>query len=273
MKYLFFDIDGTLLSHEKGVIKSTVKALKMAKENGHKIFICTGRALSEISEKMYTFDFDGVICASGGYVKIGDEVIYNKIMPDHLVENMMYFMDKLDMPYVLEGTEKTYTHPNILDRFIAQKEKYIELRDKYKYENAAYYFHTPRTTLLEDYLENKTPISKATIYGETKEDLIELKKYIDNDFDLINYGTAGELIAKDVNKFTGIQLVIKNLGGNIRDTYAFGDSLNDYEMVRGCQVGVAMGNASDVLKGVADYITTTTEDDGIFNALKHFELI
>ena len=54
---------------------------------------------------------------------------------------------------------------------------------------------------------------------------------------------------------------------------AFGDGGNDIEMLRYAGIGVAMGNADDAVKAAADYVTTSVDDDGIMNALKHFGLI
>ena len=62
-------------------------------------------------------------------------------------------------------------------------------------------------------------------------------------------------------------------GLNPQQTMAFGDGGNDSSMVRGAGIGVAMGNAIDELKEIADYVTTSVDDDGIRNALRHFGLI
>jgi hydroxymethylpyrimidine pyrophosphatase-like HAD family hydrolase len=59
----------------------------------------------------------------------------------------------------------------------------------------------------------------------------------------------------------------------MEESMAFGDGGNDVSLIREVALGVAMGNACDALKEVADYITTSVDDDGILNALEHFELI
>lgn len=271
--YLFFDIDGTLLSHTEGVSKSTIQAVKRAKENGHKVFICTGRSYSEVPKIIDKLEFDGVIAAAGGFVKVGDEIIFNKIMPDHLVDNIMYNMEKLDLPYVLEGVDDSYAGDLVRSNLAKDHEKLKLLHEESKYEHSAYSYRIPEMDSLENYLENRTDISKATVYSDNKEQLLELKKFIDKDFDLINYGTIAEVIAKGLNKWTGIQEVLKHDKVDERHTFAIGDSLNDYDMVHYANIGVAMGNASDVLKEVADYVTDSVENQGIEKALEHFNLI
>lgn len=274
MKYLFFDIDGTLLSHSEGISQSTIEALNLAKEKGHKIFICTGRSYAEIPKKIYEIaDFDGVIAAAGGYIKYEGEVIFNKLMPEHLIDNMVYFFNKLDLSYVLEGVDKIYSHKDGIYRWDKIEKELKEILDETNYEHAAYYYRLPKMLEVEEYFKDRREISKSTVYAKDESQLIELAKYIDNDFNFINYGVAAEVVAKGINKFTGIQEVLKYANADIKDTYSFGDSLNDYDMIENANTGVAMGNASEEVKAIADYVTTSVENDGIMNALKHFELI
>ena len=114
MKYLFFDIDGTLLSHTRGISPKTIEGLRLLKENGHKIFICTGRSYAEIPELIYQFNFDGIIAAAGEYVRVGDKILHNYLMPEHLIDNIIYHIDQMNIPYVLEGTEASYSHKEAL---------------------------------------------------------------------------------------------------------------------------------------------------------------
>ena len=71
----------------------------------------------------------------------------------------------------------------------------------------------------------------------------------------------------------GIQEYLDRLGISVRETMAFGDGHNDIEMLRFAGIGVAMGNASDEVKGAADYVTDSVDEDGIALALQHFGLI
>lgn len=62
-------------------------------------------------------------------------------------------------------------------------------------------------------------------------------------------------------------------GLSLDEAMAFGDGGNDVPMVRDAALGVAMGNACDELKQVADYVTLSVDEDGIAVALEHFGLI
>ena len=75
------------------------------------------------------------------------------------------------------------------------------------------------------------------------------------------------------DKANGIRAIADRLGIDISETMAFGDGGNDESMLRAAGVGVAMGNALDSVKAHADYVTTDVDNDGVWNALKHFGII
>jgi len=83
----------------------------------------------------------------------------------------------------------------------------------------------------------------------------------------------GDFTQKHVTKASAVAVLLERLGLNQEDTFAFGDSFNDIEMLQYCQTGIAMGNAAEELKAVADHVTNAVTEDGIFNAFKHFGLI
>ena len=84
---------------------------------------------------------------------------------------------------------------------------------------------------------------------------------------------SSECFDAGVNKGKTIKSLCELLGISLDECMGFGDSDNDIEMIRMCGIGVAMGNATDEVKAASDYVTTHINDDGIWNALKHFELI
>ena len=77
----------------------------------------------------------------------------------------------------------------------------------------------------------------------------------------------------DVNKGIAIRELISRVGGDMNDTIAIGDSGNDFNMIKTAHIGVAMGNATDRIKSIADMITDDIDNDGIYTAFKRLELI
>ena len=74
-------------------------------------------------------------------------------------------------------------------------------------------------------------------------------------------------------KILGIKAYLESVGVDVSETMAFGDGENDADMLRFAGIGVAMGNAVDVTKASADYVTDHIDNDGVAKALKHFGLI
>ena len=78
---------------------------------------------------------------------------------------------------------------------------------------------------------------------------------------------------KDISKMRGIERMADRDNLDLSKTMAFGDGGNDISMLKGCKIGVAMGDAKENVREAADYYTTSADNHGIWNALKHFEII
>ena len=87
------------------------------------------------------------------------------------------------------------------------------------------------------------------------------------------YPAFCDLTSAKADKANGISAIAEHMGIDISETMAFGDGGNDLTMLRAAGIGVAMGNALDTVKAHADYVTSSVDEDGITNALKHFEII
>ncbi|MGL4665867.1 MAG: HAD family hydrolase, partial [Clostridium butyricum] len=90
---IFFDIDGTLLSETTHIVpESTKLALKKAKDNGHLLFINTGRASSNIDNYIKDFEFDGYVCGCGTYIEFKNKELFSKTLDNafskELVKNI-----------------------------------------------------------------------------------------------------------------------------------------------------------------------------------------
>ena len=90
---------------------------------------------------------------------------------------------------------------------------------------------------------------------------------------LVHDAACAEFVPKGFSKASGIEKTCELLGIEKEDTYAFGDSINDVEMLKHVQHGIAMGNGTKAAKEAADYITAPLHEDGIYKGLEHFGLI
>ena len=276
MKYIFFDIDGTLLDKEEGIADSTVKALALAKDKGNKIFINTGRSFAELGTSFRKFNFDGFVCAAGSYIKIADDLIFDKEIDRKEVLNLTDLLDELRINYGLEGESFTYFTDPVYEGYRERIYEAIEGVLDYEpsgYEPYHYAIQPAYVRKIKDYLEAPTKINKFLLYAKDAKDLDRLEKCLPEGFDLIKYGTFAELINKGINKATGIDLVMDYFGADLKDSVAIGDSLNDLDMLRHAGIGVAMGNSVKAVKDAADFVTDHIQEDGIYKAMEKLDLI
>lgn len=99
-------------------------------------------------------------------------------------------------------------------------------------------------------------------------------KYCENRFSIFNHrADVWEVTQADCSKATGIQFLLEHLGLSREDSFAFGDSVNDLPMLKYAGTSVAMGNSMDEILPFCHYQTTHIDDNGIYNALKHFRLL
>lgn len=247
---IFFDIDGTLLTEEKELPQSTVKAIFDLKKAGHKVAIATGRAPFMFKELREQLEIDSYVSFNGQYVVVDGEVIYkNPLHKEHLRSLIGYaeekkhglvFMDHENMkssipydPFIEEsiGTMKL-AHPEHDPLYIEEREIYQTLLFcKHDVEN--------------DYIETF------------------------NEFTFVRWHPVStDIIPRGGSKAEGIAKVIEHFGVSVEQVFAFGDGLNDIEMLSYVGTGIAMGNAHDDVKKVAKHVTKHVNEDGIVHGLQ-----
>lgn len=261
-KALFLDIDGTLVSFQTHAIPaSTLEALTMAKNRGIRIFISTGRPrilinnLDPLTERGL---IDGFITMNGAYCFVEHEVIYKSPIPDSETETLLRFCNERNIPCIVVGEHRICVcRPDEqVDRiFRGQLGVTADLPE-----------HT-----LEEALAQGEAFQLTPFLDEDNEHIIaphiphcEIGRW---------HPAFVDITARGNTKQRGIDEIITHFDIPLSDTMAFGDGGNDISMLRHAGIGVAMGNARDRVKEAADYITTTVDEDGIYNALKHFEII
>ena len=118
-KLLFFDIDGTLLSEKTHTVPQSAKeALKKAKENGHLIFINTGRPISTIDQEIHDLNPDGYICGCGTYITYHDKVIYHHQLSKERCKEIASLIKKYEIDAVLESKDHVYFNTHIKNSFV-----------------------------------------------------------------------------------------------------------------------------------------------------------
>lgn len=258
-KVLFFDIDGTLWNHYNVIPQSTIDAIGQARNNGHLAFICSGRARGYIqNENLLGIGFDGVVSGCGTMCEYNGGILDYYRLDNELLAFTIETVRRCGMKPILEGREFLYFDEADFGKDLYGQKLIRELGTRWKEISAC---------------EGKWEASKLSC-DTSEADMTTCMKELEADYDFIIHNEKiCEIVPKGFHKGIGLAKVCDRLGIDIKDSFAFGDSVNDLGMFRSAGVSVAMGNGSDEIKAVADYVTDTMDNDGIWKACKHFGLI
>ena len=256
---LFFDIDGTLVSFQTHEIPpSTVFALTQAKANGHKVFIATGRPPLIITNLgPIEHLIDGYVTINGALCFVGDEVVRCKDIPRDAVQLV-----------VRDALEKNYGMIVVGEKDVAVLDPEGEV--DYMFRQVIAVANLDKAKPLDVVLRQRI-LQLTPFFSEAYER--DMMKHIPDCISGRWHPGFTDITAKGADKGEGIRVMATHLGLNPQYTMAFGDGGNDSSMIRAAGIGVAMGNALESLKSAADFVTTSVDDDGILNALRHFGII
>ena len=241
---VFFDLDGTLISDDEAYIipDSAVNAIHKAQENGHLMYVDTGRTVMNVEQRIRDIGFDGYVCGCGMYIECGGKVIYQHTLPTKLCRNVANLVYECNMTPMYDHSKSFYC-----DR---------------------------RSRNLDGFVKLKRRVDKFLAWYDEKSDIERFKREIEKDFDFIVRGDGFcEMTVKGFSKGTGIEKVLEYHNIPINSAYAIGDSMNDLPMLNAVPNSIVMGNGSDELKKSASFVTKDLLDNGIYYALKHFGMI
>lgn len=260
MKALFFDIDGTLIDSRNGLFdipKGVLEEFDRLHSLGYKLFVSSGRPKAMMEDKFLNIGFDGFILANGGYVEIDGKSIYEDRMDYELTKSTIEMLDYLHCDYMIETSEHIYIDPNHKELF--------------------HFFNNLGHGDIFTFEFDKDEVMHRTIKIEMNvlnKDKKRVEDHIRNHFGyVINFDEHGsensfEIYSPTISKAVGIQKVLDYFGLSKEDSYAFGDGVNDLEMIEYVGTGVAMGNAVQALKDVADIVCDSIHNQGLEKILK-----
>ena len=255
-KLIFMDLDGTIIDHSRDWIPpSTKKTIRRLQAAGHVVVIATGRPPCLFYGIETTLDVHTYIAANGRFVKHKDEVLFNQGIDQPLVEQFVETMDARGLEVGFE-TETDY----VVHR------KYTDLPDLF-----SEYFHLESPK--EDSTHYKTQQILQMILFTKEHALEELAKA----FPTLSFNASCPY-GIDVNqaggmKELGMRILLNHLNVTSKDTIAIGDGFNDIGMVKEANIGIAMGNACNELKAVADVVTDDCDNDGVEKAFVKLGLL
>ena len=252
-----FDLDMTLLNHATMTIPdSALKALDKLRGKYY-IVLGTARDMDTPNSIVYRDIVrpDAIIHSDGTKITVGDQLIYETFMSKELVRRLIEFGEKEHLAIgAITGTEDYFTNPEQVEEIdrIRWGESRRNFVDPWKLLD-----YPVRTMIYVGYPEGASRIAEA---------------FPELDCPLIASRLGADIMEREKSKAVGLKRLCDYLGVDIESCYAFGDSMNDYAILKEVGTGIAMGNAVEELKAMADYVTTDIADDGIYRACEHLGL-
>ena len=257
MKYVFFDIDGTLISHAgiSHIPDETLRAVSLLREAGHIPAIATGRGAFLARQAAIDFGIDYLVCSGGAQVLSRGKEIFTAYFPDEHIDAF---------------------------RAIAAKfpDKSAAIDDRYLYAGQAF-------SPYYDYFNNQAGYNCIRPLNDMTRAIICYvmipPKFLTHEHGLFFSPPEGvrlelmrdftEARCAGTSKWNGIERLIEHEGANIDDVIVFGDGPNDIEMIERANIGVAVGRSADGVKSAADYVCDDIDEGGILKACKYLGLI
>lgn len=255
IKAAFFDLDGTLVSFKTHTIpESTLRALDLLRSKGVKLFMASGRHRSMMYQ-LGDLQFDGYVTINGCITYVDGKIIDKHPIPHDVVRKKLDYMDKHPMPscFVCEdGLVMNYLNKDTDTIFDLLA------------------FPTPPLRNLREAVAEKDVYQFISFCPQSEDDY--MMQQLGGCASARWHPLFTDIVPKNISKVTGIQAIEKLMGITREEVATFGDGGNDVEMLEYAGKGIAMGNAAPEVQKRAKYVTTTVDEDGIWNAVQNIIL-
>ena len=257
---VFFDFDGTLVDETKKIFRpteTTLESIERLKENGYLTVLATGRAKCYVPQT--GIEWDGYITSNGAHAELLGKTVYDRFMPWRLVKRMMDKADDFGYIYVLENQELCYTNGLENANFVKTLST----------------FDIPDSTFRPVSEADEPPVHKMFLTFERMEAYEDVTREFEGEmvFGMHRTSMSCDADMAGTSKGIGIGRLAEAAGVGIESTYAFGDSVNDYEMLKNVGTGIAMGDHVPSLENVCSFVTETVEHEGITVGLEKAGLL
>lgn len=275
-KVIFLDVDGTLVDYENRLPESAVKAIRIARKNGHKVYISTGRSKAEVYEEIWDIGLDGMIGGNGSYVEDHGQVVMHQLITKEQCKRIVDWLHSRGLEFYLESNHGLFASEHFETRGESVIQEYSKRKGKADAERMT--VRTVFPNMIFDGELYRDDLNKVSYILETYKDYLDTKEKFP-DLESGTWGGKGEealfgdLGVKGITKANAISHLLNYIGAEQADTIAFGDAKIDISMLEYCAIGVAMGNGGPEIKAVADFVTDDVEQDGLYKAFERLELL
>lgn len=248
-KIVFFDLDGTLMTHDKTILKSTKHALRALQNKGIYTVICTGRAPLMFQWLLEELALDSYISMNGQHAVLEGKEIFSNPMKKEVLHQLTEVAAKNGHGLTYSTFESFVTnvaaHPLVHDCT-------ARLKIPYPPVDASVYSHSA--------------VNQVQIYSAPEETQEYMELFVGYEFVRWDESSV-DMLPAGASKAVAIKKMMEYLDISVENSYAFGDGLNDMQMIQVVGTGIAMDNAIPELKEMADLVTASCTDDGILKGL------
>jgi len=269
-RVVLLDIDGTLVNYRLQLPASAAAAVRSARSNGHRIYLCTGRSRAEIYPNLWELGVDGLIGGNGSYVEDAREVVFHQVMSADVVSEAIAWLTDEDLGYYLECNSGLFASANLPQRAAvaigrpdAAGEQFI--RDAFP-------------DMIYGFEAIPSDANKISFALRRDVDLAALAARFAGRASIDSWSATGqgpefgEIGQLGIHKGAAIELLADHLGVPTSELIGIGDARSDLEMFAVCGTSVAMGNAPDEVKAAATVVTDHVDEDGLSNAFARLGL-
>ncbi|CAI3803735.1 HAD-IIB family hydrolase [Pseudarthrobacter sp. MM222] len=271
IRAVFLDVDGTYADY--GVVPDGhVRAVRAAREAGHRVLLCTGRPVSMLPDSILAAGFDGLVASAGAYVEVAGTVLVDRRFPAELAARTVAALDAHDAVYVLEAQEALHVPPAALERLRAILDAHFRQAPECPVGSSAILDAVHPTAK-----RAAVPFAKVSVF-DSPVAMECLVRDIGGGIAVVANSVAdegrhaGELYQRGISKADGVAAVIAHLGIARENTVAVGDGANDLEMIAYAGVGIAIEGSSPEVLAVADRTAARPRQEGLVAAFAELGL-
>lgn len=260
---IFLDVDGTILQDGRHIPPSAVEAIRAARARGHLVFLSTGRGTAELHAELMDIGFDGAVTNGGAFASLGDRIVSATLFTPEEVARLRDYLASTG----LHGYFQSY------DGLFASEGLAELLAERF---TAAGF---PSKSFHDDAQVDDTLIAKLVFLTDDEDAAARALTELAEDFEVVGgtipvaFAASGEVAPRGVHKGAAIQALLRELDLDPDDAVGIGDNWNDAEMFAVVGTSIAMGNAVDGVKALADQVTTAIDEDGLRTAFRRNGLI
>ena len=268
-KLVAIDLDGTLVTDDKELTPRTIKVIKEASRKNVKIMISSGRSFYRLEKFIDKLDLrkenQCTICFNGGMIveNASKEILYSKNLEANEVKELIQLGKILELPIMIYEKDAHCVEkiPDVVQRNMKNLKgmnlKIVDFNEINFSEKQNYIYKVCFIDKPEKIIEKRKEIPKEIL--EKYEITSSVPEYL-------------EIVKKGIKKSEAIKFVMQKYHIKQEEVMAIGDGENDVEMLKFAGLGIAMENARDEVKKIANDITTSNNNDGVSNAIEKYIL-